>query len=45
MNLSKRDIKKFQEIYRNKFKKEISYERASESGRKLVNLIKLITEE
>ncbi len=43
--LTNKQIKKFQEIYREKFGKEISKKDAYEQGIKLVNLMKTIIEE
>ena len=43
--LTDKQIKKFQEIYRNKFGKEISKKDAFEQGIKLVNIMKIILEE
>ena len=39
--LSEKAIEEFQEIYKKKFGKEISYQDASESGQRLVNLFKI----
>ena len=43
--LTDKQIKKFQEIYRNRFGKEISKKDAFEQGIKLVNIMKIILEE
>lgn len=40
--LSKKAIEEYQEIYKKTFGEEISYERASEQGMKLLRLFKII---
>jgi len=40
--LSKEQITKFQTLYRNRFKKEISPEKAYEQGAKLIRLLELV---
>jgi len=40
--LSEADIKKFQEIYKKEFSKEISKKEALEQGIKLITLMKII---
>ncbi|OGI97309.1 hypothetical protein A3A11_01420 [Candidatus Nomurabacteria bacterium RIFCSPLOWO2_01_FULL_43_15] len=42
--LSEKAIEEFQEIYKKKFGKEISYQDASENGQRLVNLFKILWE-
>ena len=42
--LSDEAVKEFQEIYKKKFGKEISYQDAYESGQRLVNLFKILWE-
>lgn len=40
--LSEEDVKKFQEIYKKEFGKEINKKEALEQGTKLVNLMKIL---
>ena len=40
--LSEEHVKKYQELYRNRFGKEISYESAYEESAKLVRLLEVI---
>ena len=40
--LSEEDVKKFQEIYKKEFSKEINKKEALEQGTKLVNLMKIL---
>jgi len=42
MQLPEKAIKEFQEIYKKNFGKEISYDKASESARNLINLYKVL---
>jgi hypothetical protein len=42
MSLSEERIKEFQEIYKKEFGKEISYEEAADSARRLMNLVELM---
>jgi hypothetical protein len=42
MSLSEERIKEFQKIYRKEFGKEISYEEAADSARRLMNLVELM---
>lgn len=42
MHLSDEDIAEYQELYRKRFKKEISYEDAYESANKLIGLLKIV---
>ncbi len=42
MSLSEKSIKEFQEIFKEKYGKEISYEETAKSGERLVNLVKLL---
>lgn len=42
MSLSEKSIKESQEIYKEKYGKEISYKETAESGERLVNLVKLL---
>jgi len=43
--LSENDIKKFQEIYKKEFGKEISKQGALEQGIKLITLMKIVLEQ
>jgi len=40
--LSEKDIEKYRELYKKRFKKEISIEKAREDGDKLIDLMKLV---
>ena len=42
MELSPESVKKYQELYRKRFGKEISQEKAYEEGMKLIRLMKVI---
>jgi hypothetical protein len=44
MKLSEEDIKEFQELYKEEFGKEISYQDAYDSAQKLITIVKIIME-
>ena len=41
VKLTEKDIKEFQELYRKRFGKEISYEEAYDSARKLIRYVEI----